>query len=139
MFVEPFARWPITSAYRWIEAHAQLRLSILLTYLFGKSELFYSINMIAVQWFWYIFEPVRVVVMPVAYVLYAPLRLLFSLGSYSLGVVYSPVTFAWSLASRVEVMQAARGSAGVGWITVSEAMRQSLVTAMRAYVTIVIG
>ena len=126
--------WPITSAYRWIESHAQLRLSIFLTYLFGKSELFYSFNMIAVQWFWYIFEPVRAVVMPVAYVLYAPMRLLLSLWSYSLGVVYSPVTFAWSLASRVEVMQAARGSAGVGWITVSEAMRQSLVTAMRAYV-----
>ena len=126
--------WPITSAYRWIESHAQLRLSIFLTYLFGKSELFYSINVIAVQWFWYIFEPVRAVVMPVAYVLYAPMRLLLSLWSYSLGVVYSPVTFAWSLASRVEVMQAARGSAGVGWITVSEAMRQSMVTAMRAYV-----
>lgn len=123
--------WPIVSVYQWVESHAQIRLSILLTYLFGKSELFYSINMVAMQWFTYVFEPIRVVVMPFVWVLYAPLRLLYSLGSYALGVVYSPLTFAWSLASRVEVMQAARGTSS-GWITVSEAMRQSLVTAMRA-------
>ena len=113
--------WPILSAYHWIESHAQLRLSILLTYLFGKSEL---LNMAVT----YVFEPARAVVMPMVWVFFAPLRLICSLGGY---VLYSPLTFAWTLASRVDMMQAARGGgAGIG--VISEAMRQSLVTTMRA-------
>lgn len=31
---------PPTSILQWLEEHAQLRLSLLLTYLFGKSEMF---------------------------------------------------------------------------------------------------
>jgi hypothetical protein len=113
--------WPILSVYQWIESHAQLRLSILLTYLFGKSELL----KMAVT---YIFEPFRVVVMPIVWVLVAPLRLLYSLAGY---IMYSPLTFAWSLASRVDMIQATRGNgARIG--VISDAMRQSLVTAMRA-------
>jgi len=113
--------WPIRSVYQWIESHAQLRLSILLTYLFGKSEL---LNMAVM----YVFEPLRVVVMPFVWVLVAPLRLVSSVAGY---IMYSPLTFAWSLASRIDMMQAARGNgAGIG--VISDAMRQSLVTAMRA-------
>lgn len=113
--------WPILSVYQWIESHAQLRLSILLTYLFGKSEL---LNMAVM----YVFEPLRVVVMPFVWVLVAPLRLVSSVAGY---IMYSPLTFAWSLASRIDMIQAARGNgAGIG--VISDAMRQSLVTAMRA-------
>ena len=113
---------PILSVVQWIESHAQLsRLSILLTYLFGKSELF---NMAVA----YVFEPLRAVVVPLVWVLIMPLRLVCSLAGY---IMYSPLTFAWSLASRVDMMQAARGNgAGIG--VISDAMRQSLVTSMRA-------
>lgn len=59
---------PPTAVLQWIEEHAQIRLSILLTYLFGKSEVFVFVMKNASIW-WRslcaVFEPVTRIMAPV--------------------------------------------------------------------------
>jgi hypothetical protein len=125
--------WPVKSVYLWIETHAQIRLSILLTYLFGKSDFFVVIVQRIVGRASLVMEPLWTL----ARLIMAPFRLVISLVSAglltSISLIIQPFTIAISLLSRVDMVRAGNSAAsGVSWIRLSEAMRQSLVRAMRA-------
>ena len=58
---------PPTAVLQWIEEHAQIRLSILLTYLFGKSEIWLLLmKNVSVWWksLTVLFEPITTAIMP---------------------------------------------------------------------------
>lgn len=93
---------PPTAVLQWIEEHAQIRLSILLTYLFGKSEVFvFVMRNVSIWWrsLGTIFEPVGRVVAPVLSLVkvavstmtttvFVPLKMVFSL-------LFTPFSFLW--------------------------------------------
>lgn len=93
---------PPTAVLQWIEEHAQIRLSILLTYLFGKSEVFvFVMRNMSIWWrsLGTIFEPVGRVVAPIASLVkvavstmtttvFVPLKMVLSL-------LFTPFSFLW--------------------------------------------
>lgn len=100
---------PPTAVLQWIEEHAQIRLSILLTYLFGKSEIFVFVMKNASIW-WKslgtIFEPIGRILSPVTSILrmtintmtttvFAPLKMAISLFLTPLSFIWQAMQQAW--------------------------------------------
>lgn len=153
---------PPTSVLQWIEEHAQIRLSILLTYLFGKSELFVFVMKNASIWWKNVsiaLEPLGRVVAPIVTVVkvsistmtttvFVPLKMAISLLFTPFSVVFQTLNHLWSGITALSsvfatalkgftigssAMSFGQGTAATeGWLLVSEAMRASLVKVLRA-------